>query len=1154
MSDQFDYVKAEENDNFTAKLRPKRINESSLPSLPETFKSADRGARISSVHSVTELTNFTREYSSLIKPGDVAVILNTFNGTSRLFVWVDDNIRWQEIILGSKVTTVTDPALGNTMPDHTHINLELLEQFSLSAEGKLLFNGNPIDGHTHPNIATLNEFSEDDNGNLLFKGALIKGSGGAALRGVVDKFTDLVSLGTPEEGWMAIVRADENNGLTRSAYIFKDGTWVRLNNKSWYSGGVAPSDKSVLWVDISGSAPEMKWWNGLQWESIGGGAAGKTKTIQSFTPNNYYSYGEVIIVGNQLYTSKRSFTSGDILNQNDWELLGGDMRRSIYDKDFDGIVDRAEFADVAQLALETSLVQSWKPNTDYTAGMQLVYLSEIYTVRSDHRSPASFNPGTTLDLTATGYHDKLWGVQGGDTSQNQYYHLPKAKHDIAVRFSEAGGKLQYGSNIVGDMERSVYDKNRNGVVDKAELLEGMTVTVADINKLQGMRSNVQTQIDSLTHGMVFKGFANTFAEIGTVLPNPTAGDTIIVNADETQGGVKTFYTHSGTTWIYLGPFTTSTRDFTIAPIDLSSEVAGMLPEALIDPSIARKTDFHSHTNLALLETYTQTDVDIVDAVDKKHAHLNKPILDSYTNTNLDITDAVNKKHNHTNIAVLDYFSTDSSGRLIWKGAPIASGTGGGGGISDLSLFTTNDLRDSLNKRYVTDQDKSNLALIPGFATDISSVNTAMTTIKGSIPSDASSTNKLVTTSALNTKIGSLKVTQLLDVDPIMKANAFVVVNGAGDKLIYKDSIADMIKIPKVIDKSGSAFTNLPALKFNSFTASLAANGTLELSAPSMFSTDLTDMPKAFENGKVLVSNLNTMKYELKDIGDLTNSKANFTKTIDTFGWSSDSLGMNMAIVNHGLNSLSLVVAFYDAADNFKPLDYKILNANEILIKNRTAEIIKVVINCSQGTTGNGLGGSGGGSTGVTTSDFIDDLRVRTDKTYSSSMIASQLSDYAKRSTIYTRSEADARFSLKGTEHTHTNILTLNKLSEDLNGNLFYGGKKLLTSIQPFFAQQHWNNEIRSDLSVILNVIDIYDAKGYTAIMESEFTVKNMIASVDPTTDAQNMLHLVVSDGTIVVLDVEIEPGSTQKYLLGISPNTKIMIRGTFSANYYISAY
>lgn len=70
----------------------------------------------------------------------------------------------------------------------------------------------------------------------------------------------------------------------------------------------------------------------------------------------------------------------------------------------------------------------------------------------------------------------------------------------------------------------------------------------------------------------------------------------------------------------------------------------------IADAIAKK---HSHSNKGLLDTYDQTNSNITDAVAKKHSHDNKGLLDTYNQTNANLTDAVSKKHSHTNLSALE---------------------------------------------------------------------------------------------------------------------------------------------------------------------------------------------------------------------------------------------------------------------------------------------------------------------------------------------------------------------------------------------------------------------------------------------------------------------------------------------------------------------
>lgn len=49
----------------------------------------------------------------------------------------------------------------------------------------------------------------------------------------------------------------------------------------------------------------------------------------------------------------------------------------------------------------------------------------------------------------------------------------------------------------GDMKKSVYDTDNDGIVDSAETLNGLTASVAELNYVGGVTSNIQTQINGI---------------------------------------------------------------------------------------------------------------------------------------------------------------------------------------------------------------------------------------------------------------------------------------------------------------------------------------------------------------------------------------------------------------------------------------------------------------------------------------------------------------------------------------------------------------------------------------------------------------------------------------------------------------------------------
>lgn len=1185
MDDRFKYIKIDDNNNLEAMAMSSRINESVNPELKSTLSLIDHASRICAVRSEQELIKFTDEYYQLLNAGDLGIIINTFTGITRIFVWVDIPTKWQEVSLGTEVDLSnyytkeeTDGALKYIIdgaPDSLNTLNELAQalgndnNFATTVLNKI--------GETYTKVETDNAINQaissmpvqdplpDKTGNANkvlsvkpdetgYEWTEAATGAGLYFKGTLAKFSQIGALGTPQDGWFVSITTDETDQNNKNMYVYKNSTWVKLTDKQFIASSMPPNNTNILWIDLSAASPLLKWHNGTTWVPLSSGGGGTVKQFQVFAPNTNYQHGDIVLYNNSLFYAKASFLSGTAFDPNDWTLTAGDMSRAVYDQDYDGIVDMAEHALIADVALETDLIQTWKQNTSYTIGQQLVYLSNIYTVISDFTSGTTFDT-IHLDLTATGHHNQILDKQGGDGTN--FYHLGSVPYNVVNNFTESFNMPTYKGTVLGDMRKSVYDSNLNGIVDKAETLVGLTASMTELNYMVGSRSSIQSQIDSISHGMVFKGFVNTYADL-MAITGSVQGDTMIVNADENNGGAKTFYTRGASSWTYLGPFTVTTRDFSVSPLDVGLESTGIYTENRIDPLIARKSDMHTHANLSLLDSYTQTDVDLADAVLKKHSHANMPLLSQYNQTNADIANAVSKTHDHLNKSTVDGFSTDSLGNLLWNGAPIqAGGTGSGGGISDLSAFNTADLAETTNKRYVTDAEKTNIGLIPSITSNQTVTNNKVNDILGKIPTDASSTNLLVSTSTFNSKITALKFTDLADVNHTAINNAFVVTDGTG-KVTYRSNISNLINIQRITDKKGSIFSGVPYLKFSNLIGSLGSDGTVTLSNDNMYTTNLLDMPTTFVDGNVLVANASLMKYELKDIESLTNSKENFAINIAQTDWYYDaSNNIYTKLIVHSLGSQNLVISsFSSVGDSINNMTYHIMDNNQVTVKCTTNPSCRVIINCSQGVSGNGTGSSGGTYT-VTALDFIDDTRVRNDKTYSSQNIMDILTNqYALKTNVYLKAECDARYAPMENSHGHANILTLDKISEDLSGNMYFAGKKIITELQPRTISGSWVGEDYLDLTEIMNVNDVFITNNLSAILGTDFTIKNNMPSINEVEDAkfENQLHIVAVDGTLVILDVYVPPQSTQKYLLGISPNIKINVQGKFDANFYMTAY
>lgn len=292
---------------------------------------------------------------------------------------------------------------------------------------------------------------------------------------------------------------------------------------------------------------------------------------------------------------------------------------------------------------------------------------------------------TDIDLAVSNKHEHInfslletytqteLDISGAISSSHTHTNKP-----VIDLLTDSSGILLYnGISIAGNMLKSIYDTNNDGIVDSATTLSGLTATVTQLNYLTGASSNIQSQINALSSITNFTGSAATYADVSTTYPTPSSGDMVIVLADENHSSSTTVYVYNGSSWIYSGPFNSELRTFTTDPIILSSEVTGTLSDTMLSTNVVLESDFsntlanidnaatlrHSHSNKVLLDTYDQTNANLTSAVTNIHSHSNKVLLDTYTQTNVNITDAIAKKHSHTNNTLLDAITSSFTTEL-----------------------------------------------------------------------------------------------------------------------------------------------------------------------------------------------------------------------------------------------------------------------------------------------------------------------------------------------------------------------------------------------------------------------------------------------------------------------------------------------------------
>jgi hypothetical protein len=173
-----------------------------------------------------------------------------------------------------------------------------------------------------------------------------------------------------------------------------------------------------------------------------------------------------------------------------------------------------------------------------------------------------------------------------DTAVSQSHtHSNKAVLD---GFSVSNGQLQWSGMKVGDMAKSVYDTNGDGIVNVADTLNGLTATIQELNYVHGVRSNIQEQIDTIAQSVVWKGHVSSYASISSTFPTPMNGWMIVVDADEQNGGHKTLYIYnsSANQWQFIGSldYPPNASSSSVGLIKLAGDLTGTATNPQLTPT------------------------------------------------------------------------------------------------------------------------------------------------------------------------------------------------------------------------------------------------------------------------------------------------------------------------------------------------------------------------------------------------------------------------------------------------------------------------------------------------------------------------------------------------------------------------------------------
>ena len=287
-----------------------------------------------------------------------------------------------------------------------------------------------------------------------------------------------------------------------------------------------------------------------------------------------------------------------------------------------------------------------------------------------------FNSTNTVDMTLGKWREYNGG--GGSST------------DEKVKLDATATDAKYLNELIDNATIEVDTTNNCLVVKK---IEGQTATVAEINFLTGVTSNIQAQIDNLGKSMTMYGVFGTKADLlASTTPTPVDGNTAIVIADEDNDNKQMTYIYiaSNSAWTQVAESSVTVRDFTTEPIDLATETTGILHKSKIDIAIARLADVLDKT------TYRGTGDGIVKQADK---------LTGLTATIAALNQAVTDSHTHSNKAVLD--------KIVSNGIGSGFLADNGKYISILHIGTTSPTYDSQIWIDNTDSSKPILKIFDG---------------------------------------------------------------------------------------------------------------------------------------------------------------------------------------------------------------------------------------------------------------------------------------------------------------------------------------------------------------------------------------------------------------------------------------------------------
>lgn len=351
------------------------------------------------------------------------------------------------------------------------------------------------------------------------------------------------------------------------------------------------------------------------------------KRFKEWKPSIEYKVGDIVYIDNKIYKTITNHTSGTTFEQdlsdNKWLL----------------IVDGGNGSSISNYI---ELQEKPKVNGVELVGnksaqdLGLVSTNEFINHSNNHSNPHETSIENLTNTAISNLLDKQTLVYDINTGT--------WKNDSII-VTETG-KIKLNASTTLDYLDKFIDNNTIQIENNllvVKTIDGLTLSVTEIN---GLKDKINT-ISSA--GMNYTGTVATKADLDAIT-SALSGETKIVLADESQSGKRMTYVFNGSVWESLGEFSVQIRDFTVNPLDLTSEVTGKLPQAHMDlTGLVKNTDLADYMDKATYDTNNNGIVDKAETLEgltKTVEELNESLSmsDIVAGDNIAIkTDTVNNK-------------------------------------------------------------------------------------------------------------------------------------------------------------------------------------------------------------------------------------------------------------------------------------------------------------------------------------------------------------------------------------------------------------------------------------------------------------------------------------------------------------------------------